>query len=289
MNWLSIGVGASVMPDAFTRNFIYMNDAARQDEVDLNVGLKTTTQWRLTGGLLITPNEQSRVGVSYRDEQYMKIQGVNEVQVRGLQGSPSYPFEQRLYIVSDYSPRQFTFAGSWRGDRVSFSADLVYIAWSGFLDSHGHRQDFSDTWNPRLGFEYSLGLGHDLRGGVGWSPTPIPEQRGRSNFVDNDRYMASIGSGHLIELGGRKLKLGWHFQFHGLIGRAHRKVVPEVVEVCAQDSRSICDEVSDDTIDPVTGQLSASAAGLQTGNPGFPGYSSGGWLIQTGVDVTWEF
>ena len=54
LDWLSIGVGGSVMPNASTRNFIYINDAARQDEVDLNLDLNTSSQVRLNGCLLYT-------------------------------------------------------------------------------------------------------------------------------------------------------------------------------------------------------------------------------------------
>ena len=287
--WLSLGVGASVRPDANTRNDIYVNDPARQDEVDLNVGLKTQSSWRLQGGLLIMPNPNFRVGVSYRDEQYMRIRGVNEVQVRGLQGGESYPFEQRLYIINDYTPRQFTYGGAWIGDQALFTADLVYTVWSGFLDAHGIKQDFLDTWSPRIGFEYRLANLHTLRVGASWSPSPIPEQTGRSNFVDNDRAQVSIGSEHKIEIAGRELKIAWYTQFHYLVGQRHRKELVGEIEVCRSDSRSICDEVPDDTIDPMTGQPYPEASGLQTGNPGFPGFSSGGMIIQTGLEVKWEF
>ena len=157
-DWLALGIGASVMPEAFTRNFIYMNDAARQDEVDLNIGLQTATQWRLNAGLLVTPNERFKWGVNYRDEQFMTIRGLNEVQVRGLQGSDSYPFEQNLYIITDYSPRQFTYALQYTSPKKSqsLSLDLVYTLWSDYLDSHGERVNFEDVWSPRVGYEYLI-------------------------------------------------------------------------------------------------------------------------------------
>ena len=289
LDWLAVGVGASVMPDAFTRNFVYMQDAARQDEVNLNVDLKTSTQWRLNGGVLVKPNEQFRVGVSYRDEQYMSIRGVNEVQVRGLQGGESYPFEQDLYIITDYSPRQFTYSGTWIGESSMMTADLVYTVWSSYLDSHGEMADFKDTWSPRIGFEYDLGLEQKIRLGARWEPSPVPEQTGRSNFVDNDRYIISIGGGHPIEIAKKRLTISWHVQFHGLKGRTHTKAVPASLKVCEQDTQSLCDEVPDTTINSRTGQPYDEAQGLQTGNPGFPGYASGGLILQTGVELLWSF
>lgn len=288
-DWLAIGIGASVMPDAYTKNYVYMNDAARQDDVDLNVGLQTSTQWRLNGGLLVTPNDRFRLGVSYRDEQYMLVRGVNEVQVRGLQGGESYPFEQSLYIVSDYSPRQFSYAGVWSSGGQLFTSDIVYTLWSDYLDSHGQAVDFKDTWSLRVGFEQPFIEGQTLRVGARWEPSPIPEQSGRSNFVDNDRYVLSVGSGHDIEIQGKRLTLSWHAQFHGLLGRRHQKNTAERYELCEIDTRSICDEVSDQLIDPTTRQPYEEAQGLQTGNPGFPGYSSGGYILQFGVEISWSF
>ena len=289
LDWLVLGIGASVMPNAFTQNYIYMNDAARQDEVDLNVGLNTATQWRLNGGLLVIPNEKFRLGVSFRDEQFMLIRGTNEVQVRGLQGSESYPFEQSLYIITDYSPRQFSYGGVWLGQTSTFTADLVYTLWSDYLDSHGQKTTFKDTWSPRLGFEQRFAKGQALRAGLRWEPTAIPEQNGRSNFVDNDRYVLSIGSGHDILIQGKRLNISWHLQYHGLVGRSHQKTLAENYPVCGDDIIALCDEVSDQTLNPSTRQVFDEAQGLQTGNPGFPGYSSGGYLLQVGVEVSWNF
>ena len=288
-DWLSFGVGASVTPEAFTKNDVYMNDAARQDEVDINVGLQTSTKWRLIGGLLVTPNDRFNLGVSYRDEQYMLIRGLNQVQVRGLQGSESYPFYQRLNIVTNYSPRQFTYAGSWRDERQLFSADLAYTLWSDYLDSQGQETDFKDTWSARIGYEYKVIDGQALRVGARWEPSPIPEQRGRSNFVDNDRYVMSLGSGHEIEIQGKQLTLSWHVQLHSLIGRTHQKQLAERYELCSSETTLLCDEVSDELQDPRTRRALEQAQGLQTGNPGFPAYSSGGSIFQAGVEVSWTF
>jgi long-chain fatty acid transport protein len=288
-DWLALGVGSSVMPDAFTHNYIYINDAARQDEVDLNVGLQTSTQWRINAGFLVIPNDRFRVGFSYHDEQFMLIRGINEVQVRGLQGGDSYPFEQSLFIITDYSPRQFTYGLLWLGQHNILTADLVYTLWSDYLDSHGQKVDFNDTWSPRVGYEYHLIEGQELRVGLRWEPSPIPEQIGRSNFVDNNRYIVSLGTGHDIKIQGKRLNLSWHIQLHGLLGRTNTKRLTDKHDLCEVDTRSICDEVSDQTVDPTTRSPYPEAQGLQTGNLGFPAYSSGGLILQAGVEISWNF
>ena len=51
------------------------------------------------------------------------------------------------------------------------------------------------------------------------------------------------------------------------------------------------DAVDRQQIDPVTGQYQAApgAGGLQTNNPGWPGFSSEGWLFGGGVRLSFLF
>jgi len=289
VEWLSIGVGASVIPDAFTQNAIYMPDASRQDEIELNVGVRASTRWRLQGGMLFTPQERLSVGVSYRDEQYMSVQGQNVVQVRGLQEGEGYPFVQEMSLAFHYSPRQFTYGVSWAGERLGLTSELVYSLWSDYRGQHLERASFEDTWSPRLGLSWALSDGQELRVGARYEPTPVPPQTGRTNYVDNNRGVLSVGSGHELEVYGKLLKLSWHAQGHLLLGRTDQKSLPSAVELCSSSTSALCDEVPDDTLDPVSRQPAPSAQGLQTGNPGFPGYSSGGWITQFGVEVSWSF
>ena len=288
-DWLSLGLGASVMPDAFTQNAIYMPDASRQDEIELNVGVRTSTRWRLQGGLLISPEGPFSLGVSYRDEQYMSVQGQNVVQVRGLQEGERYPFVQEMSLAFHYSPRQFVWGASWGGERLELTADLVYSLWSDYRGQHLESAPFDDIWSPRFGAAWRVAEGQELRAGARFEPSPVPPQTGRSNYVDNDRGVLSLGSGHEIELYGKVLKLSWHAQLHLLAQRSDRKLIPAQLEGCESATLSICDEVPDSTLDPTTRQPAAAAQGLQTGNPGFPGYSSGGWLTQVGVELSWSF
>ena len=44
-------------------------------------------------------------------------------------------------------------------------------------------------------------------------------------------------------------------------------------ELCQSDTQSLCDEVDDNLINPSTQMPYPEAQGLQTGNPGFPGYA----------------
>jgi hypothetical protein len=52
---------------------------------------------------------------------------------------------------------------------------------------------------PRLGLEWTAlsSPRRDLfvRGGYSYEPSPVPEQVGESNFVDNDKHTLSVGGG----------------------------------------------------------------------------------------------
>jgi long-chain fatty acid transport protein len=287
--YLSLGVGASVMPDAFTENTIYMDDPSQQDKIDLNVGVQTQTRWRLQGGLLFTPNPNFSMGASYRDEQYMSIRGSNEVQVKGLQDSGQYPFIQNMNIAFNYSPRQFTWGGNWQDKQLTANLDILYVLWSDFKGHHLESVSLNDLWIPRLGIEWKFITGQHLRLGIRYEGSPVPEQTGRNNFVDNNRTVLSIGSGHEIKIFKNTLVISWHAQFHILRTRTHRKKLQTTWESCKSKTSSLCDEVPDDIMNPDTGEPWLETQGLQTGNPGFPAYTSSGWIGQFGIDILWAF
>ncbi len=288
--WLSLGVGVNIMPNAKTDNYIYMDDPAQQDKIDLNLGSKVGTSWKANAGFLFIPNDSFRMGLGFREHHYFRISGQNEIQIRGLQNSDAYPIIQYINIINNYSPRQMYWGMTWIKKKWLLSSDLIYNVWSMYLDDHGNKSDqFKDTFSPRLGIEYQFYDDQKIRMGYAYQPSPIIDQTGRTNYVDNDRSMISLGSGHQITFVNTKLQLSWHVQFHYLHGREVIKKISGPSPNCAQGVNVVCDEVPDDTINPNTGKPWASAQGLQTGNPGFPGYSSGGWISQFGLELSWIF
>lgn len=289
LSWLSLGVGATYMPSATTNNYVYVPDASNMSDVDMNVELTLGTRLRPTAGVLIMPDDDVRIGIAFRDEQMLRVRGVTEIQVRGFEGTDDYPFFQPLNLTMQYSPRQFVAGGSWNFGPVLLSADITYAVWSHYPDHHGQRVNFSDVFIPRLGAEWEVVEGHLVRGGASWEPTPVGRQDGRTNYVDNDRLVASVGSGHAIEVNGHILELNWHAQVHFLVARTETKRALDSYPDCGPGVTSICDELPDDAINPSTGEIWPEAQGLQTGNPGFPGWSSGGWLASVGVDAVWNW
>ena len=48
----------------------------------------------------------------------------------------------------------------------------------------------------------------------------------------------------------------------------------------------VVDEVPDDAVDGQLGDPIPNRAGLQTNNPGFPGFSSGGWIVGGAIHLS---
>jgi long-chain fatty acid transport protein len=84
---------------------------------------------------------------------------------------------------------------------------------------------------PRVGAEYAFGLGKrtelSLRGGYAFEKSPVPDQRGQTNFVDTDRHLVSAGSGLLWKrpspLIGGDLSFDIHAQWSILVTRVTLK------------------------------------------------------------------
>jgi hypothetical protein len=288
--WLSIGAGLSYMPSTRTTNEAYLADPLNPGRMDLNVGLEIPASIKPTAGLLLTPLPGLNLALAYRAEQKMAFTGTTTVQLLGSHDDPAvadaYPFKQPMNIVMNYTPTQVALGAAGTLGDTELNLDAVWSQWSNFVDNHDHRPGFNDTWSLRLGAEQKLGEANWLRAGFGWEPTPVPDMRGRYNYVDNDRVVASGGMGRDFALGGSKVRMGVHAQFQGLIERSVTKRAAAAYPACGSDDSLICDESPDV---PVTPGAPPGNPGLQTANPGFPGWSSGGWLASFGIDATWSF
>jgi long-chain fatty acid transport protein len=120
------------------------------------------------------------------------------------------------------------------------------------------RPHYADIATPRVAADYTLlrAPRHrlDLRGGYAYEPSPVPEQVGSSNFIDNDKHTASLGAGltlaDLTEILPRPLRLDAFFALTYLSPREHHKLSP---------------------VDPVGD------------------YRASGKVLQAGISSTWHF
>lgn len=286
-DWISAGLGASFSPGSAMSTSIYLPDVSNQSKVDLNTDIDTESNWGLIAGVMAELADGLHLGLQYRSEVYFRIHGENNIRLGTAGKEDDRVITQRLDWTPSYSPHTVAAGLAWQFGSSMLMLDGRYERWSDFRNTHSQPAGFKDTISPRLGFEYALESGNKLRAGVGWVPSPVPDQTGRTNYVDNDRAMASVGASYRVDALGLPLNIDWALQLHLLRTRVTHKSMRGVVPGCAPEVDLICDEVPDDLMNPRTGQPFEQAGGLQTGNPGFPGFTSGGWMSGVVVEVSW--
>jgi hypothetical protein len=166
----------------------------------------------------------------------------------------------------------------------------TYQMWSKYRNRQGE--------SPLPGYEWSdiptiaVGVRHTYDGvltsfldGV-FQPSPVPAQTGRTNYVDNDRIGFGAGVSYdwqLTHLGGAMLRFAGQLQMHFLPERYQKKLDPTLPGSAGR--QLVTDERPDDVID-TRGMPVPEAAGLQTNNPGWPGFASKGILTGGGLSVS---
>lgn len=281
-DWISVGIGGTFLPGADVGTQVWIADPTDQSNIDINAAVKTTNRWGLLAGTQISLPHRVSVGLSYRGPVSFRIKGSNQLQIAGAEDGES----QALDWTPKYSPGSYGLGLSWGIGAFELAGDVRWIRWSDYRDTQSDRPEFSDVVSGRLGLEYTHSDDTKMRAGLGFEPTGVPDQTGRTNYVDNARVLSSFGSTHRLTLAGLAMDWSWFLQFQWLVQRDVTKVQRGQYDVCAPGVTGICDEVPDDLINPETGLPFPEAQGLQTGNPGFPGFVSGGWIGALGMEVT---
>jgi hypothetical protein len=258
-----------------------LNDLSTVD-LDSNVGVNAAVAPHF--GAEWTPSERLRVTGTVHTPSSFKINtGFDYALATGSQQSTEVKF------VHSYLPLQLAAGATYRlADAWSATAEVKYARWSQYVDRHAERPSgqyaWADTVTPTAGVRW--------RGGAttAWVdatyvPTPVPLQTGRTNYVDNDRVGASLGVEHVLTAWGSRFRIGTDLLGDRLFYRHVTKFVPPGGST---DPQYVVDEVPDDAIDAL-GQPVQGAAGLQTNNPGFPGFASDGWVFGAGVHLAIEY
>ncbi len=272
---LRAGVGAPtfVANAGALQNLLIDTDAKVNVSVAHNLGLAydPSSRWHLTG--TVHAPEKVELGVDF-----------TFLLATGLQQGSSFT------LLYDYLPWQFGAGAAYDAiktddDTVTLAATAVYGKWSDYLDRHGEAPvpayGWYDTLTPTGGVRY---VHHDARAflDVQYRPTPVPLQTGRSNYVDNDRLGAGAGFDYAFKWLHTAMRVGVQAQAYWLIPR-HQSKLPTPSEPDGLDHYPalVVDEVPDDA--QVAGEPLGGTQGLQTNNPGWPGFGSQGAIVGGGV------
>lgn len=278
---LSIGAGATIALKTDVIAGAYVADTGDLGNILLNIDAPVNVGVAPHFGASYTPTPRLRLTATLHTPQQVELASkFTFLLANGVEQASGVKF------VLDYNPWKISLGGSYEliqseEQSLSVSANLQYARWSDYVDRHGFKPSpayiWADTLSPTVGVRYrfdQLSTFLDLA----FTPTPVPAQTGRTNYVDNDRVSTSLGGEYGFVLWGTTFKLGAQVQLHQLVSRFQRKLPTPTQasgEVIAPER--VKDEVPDDA--QVGGEPLATAAGLQTNNPGWPGFTSGGRIL----------
>jgi hypothetical protein len=195
---------------------------------------------------------------------------------------------QEFQFIHGYEPLTIALGGTyepWRCRERSFTlaATTAYRTWSSYIDRHGEApaDAWSDSYTVALGGRYR-NLVNTYYADATFVPSPVPAQRGRSSYVDNHRLGVVAGVSGITRLLGVEVRGGFQLQAHRLFARTTAKS-PDA-------AHPVLDEFPDNAVDPTVdpGAFLPEAQGLQTNNPGYPGYASDGWLFGAAITLSAE-
>jgi hypothetical protein len=268
---LSVGAAVSVGLANAATSQDYVNSATDYSTLLLDNKITTSINFAPTVGVAYKPVPWLRVGGAvHAPESFTVNTTVDATLPTGIESGTTQKnvFDWMPWSVAVGVEAEIAHRGKYTAAVVG---SLDYGLWSSYLDRQGQSPSmygpgmgFHDTMSGALGVRHSyknLRAFTDLR----YVPSPVPTQISNSNYVDNDRFGLGIGGDVLLEL--LKLRPGFQLFADRFIPRSNQK-----------DPALITDQVPDGSTVSATGAPVAGSQGLQTNNPGYPGFSSRGWL-----------
>ena len=241
---ISLGVGTNILarlPNTDSHIKVYVDVEELLDNPELiefliqegslalgnSVDVKPTVNRELVltaalhAGVAVDALDWLRIGLSFRDKlgatsegnQYIYILPVdNEGNVVNDLASrfPVIQVPVSFYMI--FNPRQYSLGIAIEIAGLMVDLDITYAIWSDYRGPHKEKppESFKDTWNPSIGAELNLGYGINLRGGYAWRPSPIPSQKGQTNYLDSDTSIICFGGAY--QIGNCSLEA--HLQYH---------------------------------------------------------------------------
>ena len=288
---LSLGLAATLGLGATATTPTFLNDISRfQDlRIDAKVGVDVALSPHV-GAVYQLSDDVQLAATLHTPQKFEVVTDFTFLVANGIYQRAQIGF------IHHYLPLQIGFGGSYQAyrsgdDALLLVGNLLYAHWSQYQDRHTERPlepyAWYDTVTPSIGARLAHGSLSALLDAV-YQPTPVPDQTGRTNYVDNTRIGTSAGGEYAWPLGKGELVIGMRAEVHGLPTRTTRKLGRSTPLGDGNDSADfVLDEVPDDAT--VGGQPLAGREGLQTNNPGWPGFESSGWVLGGSAFVRYRY
>ncbi len=286
---VSMGFGMMIGGKAFVNADVYVPEATHQEIILVGPDVDFRADFYPHFAFQLTPINNLSLSATLQLTSLIKADTTVGMIVNGMQDENGNQkvTDTSLLIQAAYQPLKTSLNGSYKIDledasSISFMISLLYSRWSDYSNRFGEKP--LDTWYDTVSVSFGSRLdliersfGFDLS----YVPTPVPDQYGRTNYVDNDRLGMNFSWQEYFQLKKYSLTLGINAGMTYLFKRSVKKY--------PMAKNPVIDELPDYAIDFRTGEIMTDAAGLQTNNPGYPGFSSSGFAVNTGISITMEF
>ncbi|HVU03238.1 MAG TPA: hypothetical protein VHE30_15865 [Polyangiaceae bacterium] len=270
---LSVGMSFTLSLTNAAHTATYVRDPADYKKLLLDNDVTVTTTVAPHFGVVFAPLERLRISGTFHTVQKLELEtGIVATLPNAAESNATFK------EVHDYVPWIAAIGADFdlnpgSAHAVSIAWTTAYEAWSGYVDRHGERPEaageafaWKDVITVSAGARYKHGPVRTYLD-VTYHPSPVPLQTGRTNYVDNDRAGLTLGGEYEVKVLNHRLRFG--------VGAQAQRLFPRYQ---AKNDALIVDEFPDGSVDrdlkPIPG-----SRGLQTNNPGWPGFASEGWIL----------
>jgi long-chain fatty acid transport protein len=295
LEWLAVGVGATLSLANKADAGTFVGDSGRIPEtLLLNTKVEVSTGVAPNFGAVLTPLPGLEISLVAHSPQKMEIVTSfstflpnGDLQRADRTATLAYePWKLGLGVHYDFL--------STEEHRLAAVASATYAFWSDYVNRQNERPLQGYAWANSVGL--TLGVRHTyaerLMSGldVFYEPSPVPLQTGRTNYVDNDRFTFAASVNYRVPLSdGLGLRFGINGQLHVLPERTQRKIDPTSEPY---EGESFSQLVADEWLDGAVNNrddVFQESFGLQTNNPGWPGFSSRGLIVGVGANAALSY
>lgn len=238
---LKLGVGVRWLAGLDGSVVASSDDEQEQTFTTMNTELDATLAPVV--GIAYEPAEDYSLGLAWRDELESHLDVTVTLADLGTLVLPP----MHLAGTAQYEPEQYELEAAYEGQRLSFVLGLRYRLWSRFPGFVGETircpspdpcgtepepdPELANTLSPRAALAFRMPLSKlassEVRTGVAYEPSPLPEQVGEANHWDNPRLLLTLGYGVRVETDHNAFSWDFALQTHRLRLRRHEKD-PEV-------------------------------------------------------------
>jgi long-chain fatty acid transport protein len=281
-DWISVGAGVDIAILTESHIVVYVPDALDQRRAMLAPDIHTDSKFKPYFAATVHPTARSSVVATVHMPFVNETNGENDLRFWNKKREDNSVL-QTYTISQGNEPLRIAIGGSftgrrWEDGRVPWEVGIQLLGerWSQYRDRQGEHP--LDTWKNTLSCAVGGGFlwrDRHVTADLGYIPSPVPDQTGRTNYVDNSRLVMSLGIEGPVKFLGRDLEAGVT-----VIGSYF---LPREVTKDPYAAHPVLDEFPDDAVDMTTGLPAEGALGLQTNNPGYPGWKSTGYMIGAGA------